>query len=425
MKNAAFFFLTSILCFGQGSSIYSQTKQVLVASSRSVDVIASSASDRISIQKLTRYKTGSPNSLAGNQPLDSIAVHLNPGWNLSSVPILTDDPGVTKIFPSTIKIAFGYNGSYVKAESLSVGAGYWLHCDSAVTQVISGLSILVDTITVVKGWNLIGSVSQTIPVSAVESSPAGIVASKFFGYEDGSYYAADTIQPGAGYWVNVDSDGMLILSSRDDIPSCSPVQATHSGDGTFYSFADGGGNCLFDPTPNDLMVGAMNQTDYAGSAICGACLSLTGPNAEIFIRVVDRCPECKPGDIDLSPFAFSKIADTALGRVHISWHLVACNVSGPIVYHFKDGSSQWWTAVQIRNHRYPIMSVEYLTSEGAFKLVNRVDYNYFVEPSGMGPGPYTFRVTDMFGHALVDSGIVLQVNGDVPGTGQFPLCGSQ
>lgn len=424
MKFIAILLLFSMLCFGQRTTVPAQTQMVGVATSRSAGV-TSPKSDQVKTQKLSSYKTGRRIPLTATQALDSVTVRLTPGWNLSSVPILTDDPRLAMIFPASVKSAFGYNGSYIKAESLSLGSGYWLHCDSAVTQVISGSSILEDTVPVVAGWNLIGSVSQVIPAGTVESSPPGIISSRFFGYSDGSYYATDSIQPGAGYWVRVHSDGVLILSSRNDIPACSPVQGTHSGDGTFYTFADGSGNCLFDPTPNDLMIGAMNQTDYAGSAICGACLSLTGPNANIFIRVVDRCPECKPGDVDLSPLAFSKIADTALGRVHISWHLVACNVTGPIVYHFKDGSSQWWTAVQIRNHRYPIMSVEYLTSGGTFKLVNRVDYNYFVEPNGMGPGPYTFRVTDMFGHVLVDTGIVLQVNGSVPGTGQFPLCGLQ
>jgi expansin (peptidoglycan-binding protein) len=179
---------------------------------------------------------------------------------------------------------------------------------------------------------------------------------------------------------------------------------------------------MFDSTPNDLMVGAMNQTDYAGSAICGACVSVTGPRGTITIRIVDRCPECPPGYIDLSPLAFSQLADTSLGRIPIQWHLLECAVNGPIVYHFKDGSNQWWTAVQIRNHRYPIFSLEYLTPQGTFKAVNRVDYNYFVEPAGMGTGPFTFRVTDIYGHVLVDSAVTHMENGDVQGRAQFASC---
>ena len=196
--------------------------------------------------------------------------------------------------------------------------------------------------------------------------------------------------------------------------------ATHTGEATYYNEADGGGNCSFDPTPQDLMVGAMNHTDYADSAICGAYVELTGPNGTITIRIVDQCPECPAGDIDLSPLAFAKIAELVQGRVPITWRIVSPDISGPIRYQFKEGSSQWWTAVQIRNHRNPIATFEYLDKNGQFKAVPRESYNYFVESSGMGPGPYTFRVTDSYGNLLTDSGIALNVNGEVAGGAQFP-----
>ena len=55
--------------------------------------------------------------------------------------------------------------------------------------------------------------------------------------------------------------------------------------------------------------------------------------------------------------------------------------------------------------------------------MNRESYNYFVEPSGMGQGPYTFRVTDVYGNVLEDSGIAHVEAGEVPGAAQFPACG--
>ena len=198
-------------------------------------------------------------------------------------------------------------------------------------------------------------------------------------------------------------------------------EPTHSGEATYYDFADGSGNCSFDPTPNDLMVGAMNHTDYAASAACGACAHVTGPNGEVTVRIVDRCPECPAGDIDLSPEAFEKIAELAQGRVPISWQYVPCGVSGPIQYRFKEGSNQWWTAVQLRNHRHAIASLE-VEKNGSFSAVPREDYNYFVDASGMGPGPYTFRVTDVYGHVLVDTGIAHMEAQVVDGAEQFPSC---
>ncbi|MFL5801067.1 MAG: expansin EXLX1 family cellulose-binding protein [Roseiflexaceae bacterium] len=194
---------------------------------------------------------------------------------------------------------------------------------------------------------------------------------------------------------------------------------TRSGEATYYD-ADGSGNCSFDPSPNDLMVAAMNEIDYANAWLCGAYVQITGPKGTVVVRIVDRCPECPSGNIDLSSEAFARIANLVAGRVPITWHLVSPSLSGPIIYQFKDGSSKWWTAVQIRNHRTPIWRVEYRTASGAFKEAPRERYNYFVEASGMGDGPYTLRVTDIFGQTLTDTGIALVVGGEVAGKTQFP-----
>jgi len=203
-------------------------------------------------------------------------------------------------------------------------------------------------------------------------------------------------------------------------PACGG--ADHSGEGTYYA-ADGSGNCSFPANPGDPMVAAMNITDYMASAVCGACVQIDGPSGQIVVKIVDSCPGCAPGDIDLSEGAFPMIAAKELGRVPISWRYVSCATDGPIVYHFKEGSNQWWTAVQVRGHKNPIASLEYKDGGGQWKAVQRVDYNYFVEDAGMGPGPYSFRVTDTEGNVLGDSGIPFVEAGDAPGAGQFPACG--
>lgn len=201
--------------------------------------------------------------------------------------------------------------------------------------------------------------------------------------------------------------------------SCEAAPGDAAGEATYYD-ADGTGNCSFDAS-SDLMVAAMNGVDYNTAAWCGACLEVTGPNGTVVVRVVDQCPECAHGDLDLSPQAFERIAPLIEGRVAITWHEVACDVTGPIEYHFKDGANQWWTAVQIRNHRYPIGKVE-AQQDGAWRAIPRVDYNYFVESSGLGPGPYALRVTDTRGHVIEDAAIALGDNVTRAGTSQFPLC---
>ncbi|MBK9757165.1 MAG: hypothetical protein IPO88_27450 [Nannocystis sp.] len=193
------------------------------------------------------------------------------------------------------------------------------------------------------------------------------------------------------------------------------------GKATYYA-ADGSGNCSFDANPNDPLVAAMNTTDYAASAVCGACVAIDGPDGSITVRIVDRCPECPQGNIDLAEGAFPMIADKQLGIVPISWQYVSCPVAGNLVYHFKEGSNQWWTAVQVRNHRNAIAKFEYRAMDNTWKDVARVDYNFFIDESGMGPGPYDFRVTDVAGNTLEDHGVPFIEAGDSPGAGQFPAC---
>jgi expansin (peptidoglycan-binding protein) len=174
------------------------------------------------------------------------------------------------------------------------------------------------------------------------------------------------------------------------------------------------------------MVTALNETDYGptgafgDAGYCGAFLRVNGPLSTIVVRVVDRCRTCRAGNLDLSPMAFERIAQIILGRVPINWQVISPPVSGPIGYHFKDGTHQWWTAVQIRNHRNPIARVDYRDAAGNWVNLPRTFYNYFAKHN-VGAGPYTFRVTDIYGNVLIDSGIPHQPPGVViPGGGQFP-----
>lgn len=199
------------------------------------------------------------------------------------------------------------------------------------------------------------------------------------------------------------------------------TNALHQGIATYYA-ATGAGACSFDPSPADLNVAAMNAEEYANSGVCGAFVRVAGPKGAITVRIVDLCPECKAGHLDLSQQAFAQIADVRLGRVSINWQIISTAIDGPIRYHFKDGSNQWWTAVQVRNHRNPIAKLEYRTGNNTWVSVPRTSYNYFVQTNpGMGTGPFVFRVTDIYGNIVVDDGISHIESGTVSGAAQFPF----
>lgn len=200
-----------------------------------------------------------------------------------------------------------------------------------------------------------------------------------------------------------------------------PLGTDQTGEATYYD-ADGSGNCSFDKSPQDLMVAALNTTDYAGSAACGACLEVDGPNGKVVVRVVDRCPGCAKGDVDLSQSAFAKVAPLSRGRVPITWRIVRCGVTGPIAYRIKEGSSKFYTALQVRNHRVPIAKLEYQRA-GAYVDIPRLNYNFFVVDKGVGdqPNGLKVRVTASNGAVLEDTlpGTITPAT-TVQGKAQFP-----
>ncbi|MFI5251198.1 MAG: T9SS type A sorting domain-containing protein [Bacteroidota bacterium] len=133
-------------------------------------------------------------------------------WNLVSVPITVPDLRKTVLFTDAISSAFEWaNSTYNANDTLSYGKGYWLRYGGVGTDTISGLLGMSDTFTVAKSWNLIGSI--TTPALGSTITPIGThVVSPVFGFGHG-YARTDTVTPGGGYWLKVDSAGQIVLHS--------------------------------------------------------------------------------------------------------------------------------------------------------------------------------------------------------------------
>ncbi len=162
-----------------------------------------------------------PKSFAGagaadlfpNQPPLTRTVSLNQGWNLISSPVDPHNDSVPDIYQSVAWNAFSYSGgAYEVTTTLENGVGYWIRSQISESVTIFGSDLLDDTIPVTTGWNLIGSLSQPVPVSLIAAASPGMITGNFFGYH-GGYRVTDTIYPGAGYWVKCTQYGQLILSS--------------------------------------------------------------------------------------------------------------------------------------------------------------------------------------------------------------------
>lgn len=202
-----------------------------------------------------------------------------------------------------------------------------------------------------------------------------------------------------------------------------PKGTVHHGNATFYGGGYEGGCAMLDPVSTDYWITAMNLPDYNCAELAGAYLEVTGELGTIRVLVTDLLPEGQKGDLDLYVDAFPLIAPAEKGRVPVSWKIIPLDTAEdePLYYKYKDGSSPFWCGVQVRNHRYPIETLEYLNADGEFVSLPRRNYNYFEAQSGLGEGPFTFRITDIYGQSVIDEGIPFTPNEIQKGHVQLPL----
>lgn len=190
----------------------------------------------------------------------------------------------------------------------------------------------------------------------------------------------------------------------------SPCDATvYSGDGTFYIDAEAPGsetatfNCSFKNANIKPYYGAMNSPQYATADYCGVCVELTGnagTKGTQIIEIVDKCPECLTGDIDLSNQAFVAIfGDLGIGRANMSWHEVACPWSTTPVNVTTEGSNQWYAKLIIAKHKNRIKKVE-MYSGSAWVNFTRGSDNGWIGSVNV-PGTTQVRITDVFDQQII------------------------
>ncbi len=201
----------------------------------------------------------------------------------------------------------------------------------------------------------------------------------------------------------------------------------HSSYATFTGSGYTGGCANLDPIPSDMEITALNPTDYNSygvkSALAGAYLEVTGPKGSTIVYVVDLYPEGADGACDLSPISFGKIGNMADGKIDIKWHIIKAPITGNFSYHIKEGSSPHWAAIQVRNHIYPVLKMEYY-QDGNWINMEKTPWNHFIA-TNMGTTIPKIRITDIRGYTVLDTINSLPEEGTegnfiIPGNTQFP-----
>ena len=118
-------------------------------------------------------------NLDGGSPSDSgltpFTIIVDPdllgGWNMVSVPVRPASLEKDSLFPTSISNAFEYAGGYTVRETLSTGKSFWLKFSAPQFTNLTGDPIVTDSVNLLPGWNMIGSITAPLPVDGLIERP--------------------------------------------------------------------------------------------------------------------------------------------------------------------------------------------------------------------------------------------------------------
>ncbi|KAF4320456.1 hypothetical protein BBO99_00005464 [Phytophthora kernoviae] len=186
-----------------------------------------------------------------------------------------------------------------------------------------------------------------------------------------------------------------------------------TGDGTTYTLGDtSAGNCNYMKALGFASnnYAALNDKQWNGLKNCGRCAEVSCADSRcadqsksIVVQILDRCPECQYGDLDLSPSVFSSLIGSSPSRYKVKWKFVDCPVQGNVNYCLKGGSNNYWTAIQPTN--VPTGVTDLQINGKSTKMLDGA-YYYLLDGSGQqiaDLSSITVSLTDLSGNSVKDT----------------------
>jgi alpha-tubulin suppressor-like RCC1 family protein len=130
------------------------------------------------------------------QFIETFHLFTNLGWNLISLPVKPINNDAKILFPNSTLYEFKDN-TYIPAEKLIVGKGYWLNATQK-NYAITGESVESHTFKLHSGWNLIGALKNQMSNPLSEDC-----VEKILSYEKNSYTETSEVVPGKGYFLKI------------------------------------------------------------------------------------------------------------------------------------------------------------------------------------------------------------------------------
>lgn len=207
--------------------------------------------------------------------------------------------------------------------------------------------------------------------------------------------------------------------------------APNNGDGTAFGGSVVGGSCSFKKiwsvnTMNFFNHGvAMNSAQYDNSLACGTCVKIYFNNLALMALVLDKCPECKQGDLDMFLETWQTIIQADPARKHIVWEFLPCPswiVSGNVNLRI-DEINVYHLAVQPENFKCKIKEMHIL-QDGNWLKGERDDTTriglYFTFKDRQLKPPFRFKLTNLYDEEL-ESDNLQELTNIITLNGQF-LC---
>ncbi|MBN1755353.1 hypothetical protein JW877_03970 [bacterium] len=131
--------------------------------------------------------------------------HFDPGYNMVSLPIYMPSQNIAEIFPDYIE-AWWFDpdeNSWVTVTSMEYGFGYLILFFEEHDYVYWSYPLTEYSVALAEGWNLIGSIYETIDFSNPDDTPDGSILPGTYYYSalERRYVASDVLKPGYGYFI--------------------------------------------------------------------------------------------------------------------------------------------------------------------------------------------------------------------------------
>jgi expansin (peptidoglycan-binding protein) len=182
--------------------------------------------------------------------------------------------------------------------------------------------------------------------------------------------------------------------------------ACAAGGSASYYTTSRNGLCSLGAPSTDAYV-AVGRAEYAGGKACGTYLEVHGPNGTTRVQVVDMCPGCPAGKIDLSKAAFQRVGALSAGIIAVTYDTVRDpQLPGPLRVKLKGGTGYSSLTAVIDNHGNPLSTVE-LQTPGGFVGLRHSEDNLWTAPWGAVSAPVSLRVSDVYGHQALVTGLAL------------------